>query len=137
MVRIVYLYKRSQRLTTNGNLSDGFPLRYGVPQGSCLGPNLFVIYASKLFEIFSCHLPDVHCYTDDTQLYLLFKPDSHASHVKAVTAMQWCIEDLGQWMLLDRLKLNDDKTEYLLIGTRQQLDNLCDVPLAMGDHFVK
>ena len=86
---------------------------------------LFVIYASKLFEIFSCHLPDVHCYTDDTQLYLLFKPDSHASHVKAVTAMQWCIEDLGQWMLLDRLKLNDDKTEYLLIGTRQQLDITC------------
>ena len=47
-----------------------------------------------------------------------------------------CIEDLRQWMLLDRLKLNDDKTEYLLVGTRQQLDKLCDVPLAVGDHLI-
>ena len=39
-------------------------------------------------------------------------------------------------MLLDRLKLNDDKTEYLLIGTRKQLDELCDVPLAVGDHLI-
>ena len=39
-------------------------------------------------------------------------------------------------MSLDRLKLNDDKTEYLLIGTRQQLDKLCDIPLAVGDHLI-
>ena len=122
-----YLYNRIQPVTINGNQSDSFPLQYGVPQGSCLGPILFVIYATKLFEIISCHLPDVHSYADDAQLYLSFKPDSHTSHVKAVTAMKRCIEDLRQWMLLDRLKLNDDKTEYLLIGTRRQLDKLCDV----------
>ena len=38
--------------------------------GSCLGPLLFVLYFSKLFEITGCYLPNVHVYADDTQLYI-------------------------------------------------------------------
>ena len=45
-----FLYNRSQRVTINGNPSDSFPLQYGVPQGSCLGPILFDIYASKVLR---------------------------------------------------------------------------------------
>ena len=51
-------------------------------------------------------------------------------------AMQHCIEDIRQWMLTDRLKLNDDKTEYLLIGTRQQLSKISTGSLAVGDHQI-
>ena len=51
-----YLRNRSQRISVNGTLSDRFFLQYGVPQGSCLGPVLFIIYASKLFEIVKAHL---------------------------------------------------------------------------------
>ena len=46
-----YLADRSQRVSINGVLSDGFELRHGVPQGSCLGPLLFSWYTSKLFDI--------------------------------------------------------------------------------------
>ena len=131
-----YLGNRSQRISVNGTLSDRFFLQYGVPQGSCLGPVLFIIYASKLFEIVKAHLPDVHCYADDSQLYLSFKPDSQAIRDEAVMAMQHCIEDIRQWMLTDRLKLNDDKIEYLLIGTRQQLSKISAGSLAVGDHQI-
>ena len=62
-----YLSGRSQRISINGTLSDKFLLECGVPQGSCLGPLLFVIYTSKLFEIVRNHLPQVHCFADDTQ----------------------------------------------------------------------
>ena len=98
-------------------------MKCGVPQGSCLGPLLFVLYASKLFTIIERHLPQVHAYADDTQLYVAFKPDlEHAAN--AVAAMEACINDIKKWMLADRLKINDDKTEFLVIGTRQQLEKV-------------
>ena len=50
--------------------------------------------------------------------------------------MQRFIEDLRQWILMYRLKLNCEKTEFLLVGTRQQLAKLCVDPLAVGDHFI-
>ena len=46
-----YLSARSQRVSIPGALSDNLPLDWGVPQGSCLGPLLYVIYSSKLFNI--------------------------------------------------------------------------------------
>lgn len=46
-----YLLGRSQRVLLDGVISDSIDLRFGVPRGSCLGPLLFVAYASKLFEI--------------------------------------------------------------------------------------
>ena len=70
-----YLSGRSQRVMVQGNLSQSLNLDFGVPQGSCLGPLLFTIYASKLFGIIKGHLPTVHCYADDTQLYVSFSPN--------------------------------------------------------------
>ena len=57
-----------------------------------------------------------------THIYLSFKPDSTAGEQDAITAFQDCISDIKSWMIADRLKLNDDKTEFTIIGTRAQLD---------------
>ena len=103
----------SQVALTFGAMSKNFPVKYGVPQGSCLGPPLFVLYVSKLFEIVESHLPEVHAYADDTQLYISFKPDSE-NQSAAIEAMQKCIADIRRWMLSVRLKLNDDKTEVII-----------------------
>ena len=70
------------------------------------------------------HLLDVHVYADDKQLYLLFKPGSNVSELEAVTALQNCIIDIKTWMTTDKLKLNDGKTEFIIIGTRAQLDKI-------------
>ena len=69
-----YLSGRTQRISVQGAFSNVFYLRFGVPQGSCLGPILFNIYSSKIFDIVGRHLPKVHCYADDSQLYLSFNP---------------------------------------------------------------
>ena len=63
-----YLPSRSQRVSDRGAVSDKFDPRYGIPQCSCLGPLLFTVYASALFDVVEKHLPTVHCYADDSQL---------------------------------------------------------------------
>ena len=68
-----YLSDRSQHVIVDGAYSDSTELSHGVPQGSCLGPLLFTIYASKLFEVVKTSLPIAHAYADDCQLYLSFK----------------------------------------------------------------
>ena len=132
-----YLTDRTQRVTVNDGLSSAFPLRQGVPQESCLGPLLFTIYTSKLFDIVSKHLRSVHYYADDTQLYLAFSPAVQGEDEAALNAMRHCIHDLRNWMIEERLMLSDDKTELMLIGTRQQLQKVNLNDITVGDTVVE
>ena len=102
-----YLSARYQRVTINGVLSDRFDLSFGVPQGSCLGPLLFSVYASK-YQVIKNHLPNAHAYADDTQLYLSFKPDSSMGETEARGAMERCIRAVRAWLIVDKLKLNEE-----------------------------
>ena len=89
-----YLKDRSQRIVIQGAKSAGFNLKYGVPQGSCLGPLLFSRYASELLTIVIHHLPTPHCYADNAQLYLAFKPDALTNQDPAIAAMESCLRDI-------------------------------------------
>ena len=60
----------------------------------------------------------------DTQLYLSLRPDSTTSQDEAVFSMERCISDIRAWMTNNYLKLNDTKTEFLVIGSRQQLTKI-------------
>ena len=64
-------------------------------------------------KFFKRHLPEAHAYTDDTQLYLSFQQDSAMSQADAVNALHSCIKDIRTWMIVDKLKLNDEKTELI------------------------
>ena len=128
-----YLKDRSQRIVIQGAKSASFNLKYGVPQGSCLGSLLFSLYASELLTIVSHHLPTPHCYADDTQLYLAFKPDALTKQDPAVAAMEACLRDIRQWMIRDKLMINDEKTEFMMIGTRAQLAKVHLSTLTVGE----
>ena len=85
-----------------------FLLKQGVPQGTCFGPLLFTIYTRKLFQIVERHLPQVHCYADDTQLYVSFSPNRSADADFVIKSMIDFIS-VRRWMISDHLMLNDDK----------------------------
>ena len=78
---------------------------------------IIIIYASKLFRIIKSHLPSAHSHADDTQLYLSFRPLEGTCEAEALDAMENCIADIRSWMISDKLMLDDDKTEFLVIGT--------------------
>ena len=122
----------SDRVTIDGSPSERFSLGCGVPQGSCLGPLLFIIYASKLFRVVGDQLPHTLCYADDTQIYLSFKPNGNASQEDAVRVMERCIEKIRHCLIHGRLLLNDDKTAFIIIGTRQQLGKLQAMNIKVG-----
>ena len=130
-----YLSARSQRVSIPGALSDSLPLNWGVPQGSCLGPLFYIIYSSKLFNIIERHPPNSHCYADDSQIYLSFKPYDLSIQQDAITAIQNCIDDIRSWMEHDKL-LSDEKTQFLVIGTRQQLSKVNISLITVGNSVI-
>ena len=86
-----YLANRKQQVVIDRCKSSEFMVATGVPQGSCLGPVLFLLYVSGLSEIISKHLPCHHTFADDTQLYHSFKPQNLLHQESAVKAMEDCI----------------------------------------------
>ena len=128
-----YLSGRTQRIMINESLSKPFKLECGVPQASCLGPLLFTLYTNELFEMIKYHLPMIHCYADDSQVYISFSQNDRAEQLAVVRNMADCIRDIRFWMLNNDLKFNDDKTEFLIIGTSQQLEKLDNISTRVGD----
>ena len=112
-----YLSGRTQQVSIDSTLSMKFDLECVVPQGSCLGPLLFVVYASKIFEIVDKQNLEIRC---------------SANQDAALAGVERCIEDIRNWMLNDKLKLNDDKTEFMIIGTVQQLAKVSINSLRVG-----
>ena len=100
-----------KRMTIDASMSMDFSLDCSVPQGSCMGPLWFVIFTSSLLKIIESHLPQVHCYADDTWLYLSFRPAQDAVH----RATEVFIKDIQKWISDGRQLLNDTKTEFMFL----------------------
>ena len=111
-----FLSERQQRVVVGQSCSKDYQMKYGVLQGSCIGPILFLLYTSRLFKVMEKHLPDMQGYADDMQLYLSFRPSS-----SALSALCAAIAEVCAWLISHELKFNDTKTEFIIIGTRQQL----------------
>jgi len=123
-----YLCGRSQCVSIASVLSECSDLVYGVPQGSVLGPILFCIYTTALGAILRNYNIDYHIYADDTQLYCSF---DLKSPLEAIGKIQSCISDIRSWMIKNKLKINDDKTEFLII-TSSRANFSDDIQLRIG-----
>ena len=76
-----YLSSRCFRVKYNNNLSSLHTCLCGVPQGSVLGPLLFVMYTTPLNTVISSMSLNPHLYADDTQLFLSFHPSEFHSNI--------------------------------------------------------
>ena len=87
-------------------------LHSGVPQSSVLCPILFTIYIKPLSAIIDSHSIMHHSFADDLQLQISAPPDRIS---ELLHSMQSCISDVKAWATANMLKLNDNKTELMLV----------------------
>ena len=105
-----YLTARFQQVYLQDSKSSKSPLKWGVPQGSVLGPLLFSLYVTPLGNIIRSHSVHFHMYADDVQLYLSSDPSSSDT---AKSRLENCIMDIHTWMSANKLKFNKYTKLYL------------------------
>ena len=109
-----YLSDRQQKCVVNGELSGARAVTCGVPQGSLIGPLLFLIYFNDLPNCLSKALPRM--YADDTSISI-----AASSLPELESALNAELASLHEWLNVNKLSLNIAKTELMLIGSRQRL----------------
>ena len=122
-----YLHNRSQSVSIGSHTSESATLPTGVPQGSVLGPLLFSLYTTPLGYIFADSTVSYHFYADDTQLYISF---ASKDSVASLSVLSSVLDSVHSWFSSNRLSLNPSKTEFLIIGTRQQRLKLASTSIA-------
>ena len=122
-----YLTDRTHYVSLSNHCSAFAPVHSGVPQGSVLGPILFTMYAKPLSAIIDSHSIIRHSFADDLQLQMSAPPDRI---YELFHSMQSCISDVRALTTANMLKLNDNKTELMLV-TSNRTKHLHSLPTSI------
>ena len=132
-----YLSDRSQVVSVNGVKSSSHILECCVPQGSVLGPSMYSRYTKPIGNIIRDSDIQFHLFAEDCQLYVSLDPACTTSHIETLTHLENCIAELSDWMFQNKLKLNNDKTEFLVIGSGVQKAKINSKSITVGGHAIK
>ena len=128
-----YLKNRCQSISFNGCKSQSIPLRYGVSQGSVFGPFLFTQYTVPIGAICRKHGVSYQLYADDTQIYITFHMSDDADRKAALAKIEACVAEIRAWMVMHRLKLNDDRTALAYLVSFNNTKSISIEPITIGD----
>ena len=113
-----YLSNRKQKVRTESD-SNWEHIENGVPQGSILGPLLFTVLVSDISD--NINTGSHHTYADDLQFLLTFKPEQAAEAFETTNTV---LDNIANYSNDNFLKLNTDKTKYIVIGSQRNLKNI-------------
>ncbi|XP_060084373.1 E3 ubiquitin-protein ligase rnf213-alpha-like [Ylistrum balloti] len=113
-----YLNERRQCVAIGSTVSDSKTLDFGVRQGSVLVHRKYCLYSKPIGEICRRHNLQYHCYADDTQIYMVIRPQDNWDII--VASLEACLNDISAWMNSNMLKLNQEKTELIVFSHKCQ-----------------
>ena len=96
----------------------------GVPQGSMLGPLLYILHSADVRRVVESSRFSSHLYADDIQMYGFCKGNEAAGLLQIVNNLVGMVCD---WMSSNKLRLNIDKTKFMWIGTTKALMDRCKI----------
>jgi len=120
-----YLTNRKQQCLVNNCLSSSKTIVCGIPQGSILGPLLFLLYINDLPDCLKSTTPCM--YADDTQF-------SSASHDidELITNLNSDLTNVRKWLNTNKLQMHPSKTKLMFIGSQHNINNLNKEPLKIS-----
>ena len=118
-----YLENRRQFVSVNGVQSSISSISYGIPQGSVLGPILFLFYINDLPKVI-CNSSKLTLFADDTTISI-----SHQDQSVLISESNSQLEKIHSWCLSNRLTINTSKTEILYVSNRNLGENTDQVSL--------
>lgn len=126
-----FLCGRFQKVMVGSVVSEARELKYGVPQGSVLGPVLFSLYVTPLEDIIVESGCQTVIFADDTQLYITCESDA------SVITIESCVDKIRNWMCNNFLSLNESKTEVVCFSSRFKKSGACIKNVRIGDVAVE
>ena len=110
-----YLTDRTHYVSLFNHCSAFAPVHSGAPQGSVLGPILVTMYTKPLSAIIDLHSIIHHSNADDLELQMSAPPNEIS---ELLHSMKSCMCDVKAWATVNMLKLNDNKTELILVSSK-------------------
>ena len=132
-----YFTGRTTTVVIDGVYSMAKTMDYGLPQGSILGPRSFTVYTIPIGRIIKKHSLSYHMYADDIQIFCSFDPSDPLSIEAALSSITTCINEIRTWMTFNFLKLNNDKTEFLVITSPYNKRWMPDICLRIGEENIR
>ena len=125
-----YLSNREQVCNINGSISSPKIIKTGIPQGSILGPLLFLLYINDLPDCLHKTTPCL--YADDTQIFA-----SSNDYAELIDSLNYDLNNIGQWLVKNKLQHHPTKTKVMIIGSTYNLNNkVHDYPVMLNNKVI-
>ncbi|KAJ8039461.1 hypothetical protein HOLleu_17189 [Holothuria leucospilota] len=127
-----YLNGRQFNVCINKSLSVPLKLDFSVPQGSINGPVYFTCYSSTMISCVRDDQPLIG-YADDHSIYSSFRAGDVSSEEEVIGNLSSTLGKVKDWMQCNRLKMNDEKSEFIIFGSKNQLPKCITNVITIGD----